>query len=171
MASDLPGLGQLEATPQIFRLLLEDITDEEAMWKPAADRFSIAELLEHLSHVEGHFYRSAADAILSGEGQIEPYDQNEYFRAGTYTSRDPEDSFDHWEEQRDENIEFLRGLRVEPAEVSAPHPELGKVTLSQLLNEWAIHDLGHIRQVAELVRAIRYYPGLGPMQQQYTVQP
>ncbi len=33
------------------------------------------------------------------------------------------------------------------------HKEVGVITLAQMLHEWALHDLGHIRQIAELVRA------------------
>ena len=38
----------------------------------------------------------------------------------------------------------------------ALHKEYGEISLSQMLNEWALHDLGHIRQIAELVRASKY---------------
>jgi hypothetical protein len=61
-----------------------------------------------------------------------------------------------------------------PAEIGnrvGIHPELGRITIAQLLNEWAFHDLGHLRQIAELLRAYRFYPNLGAFQQYYTVNP
>ncbi len=42
------------------------------------------------------------------------------------------------------------------------------ITLSHLLNEWAFHDLGHVRQIAEIVRAF-FYPHMGPFQKYYKV--
>jgi hypothetical protein len=39
---------------------------------------------------------------------------------------------------------------------------MGTITLSQMLHELANHDLGHIRQVAELYRAYCFYPHAGP---------
>jgi hypothetical protein len=48
---------------------------------------------------------------------------------------------------------------------------VGPITVAQLLNEWAFHDLGHIRQITELVRAIRYWPKMGPIQALYKIQP
>jgi hypothetical protein len=30
--------------------------------------------------------------------------------------------------------------------------EAGEITLQQMLHEWAMHDLGHIRQITELDR-------------------
>src|ERR1700712_4534787 len=52
-----PALDQLAATPEILRILMASVTDEIALTKPAPDRWSIAEVLEHLSHVEGHMFR------------------------------------------------------------------------------------------------------------------
>ena len=48
---------------------------------------------------------------------------------------------------------------------------MGEITLSQMLHEWALHDIGHIRQVAELVRARRYLGGAGPMGREYQLRP
>ena len=45
----LPAVGQLEATPEILRGLMRELTEEDARWKPAPDRFSVAEVLAHLS--------------------------------------------------------------------------------------------------------------------------
>jgi hypothetical protein len=36
----LPAVGQLEATPEILRGLMRELTEEDARWKPAADRLT-----------------------------------------------------------------------------------------------------------------------------------
>ena len=41
------------------------------------------------------------------------------------------------------------------------HPELGKVTLKQLLATWATHDLGHLAQISR-VMAKQYKGEVGP---------
>jgi hypothetical protein len=43
---------------------MRGISDDDARWKPAPDRFSIAEVLAHLSHSEGHCYRMRVDRFL-----------------------------------------------------------------------------------------------------------
>jgi hypothetical protein len=53
----------------------------------------------------------------------------------------------------------------------ALHKEAGEITLSQMLHEWALHDLGHIRQIAELVRARKYLGGAGPLGTGYHLKP
>jgi len=88
-----------------------------------------------------------------------------------YKDADPENAFDHFEEQRENNVEYLRGLSAGAGDRVALHKEYGDITLSQMLNEWALHDLGHIRQIAELARARKYAAGAGPMAASYNLKP
>lgn len=167
-----PALEHLAATPDIVRALLTGVSPEQACWKPTPDRFSIAELLEHLSHIEAHYFRIRFDeALASDNPEFEPYDQNALYAQGTYSNRDAEDSLAHWEEQREDNLEFLHGLDPKVLPRTARHTVLGPFTLENLLNEWALHDLGHIRQLAELVRAQLYYPEIGPFRADYNLKP
>jgi len=48
---------------------------------------------------------------------------------------------------------FLRNLPAGAGDRVALHREYGEITMAQMLNEWALHDLGHIRQIAELTLA------------------
>ena len=151
---------------------MDGLTPEDAAWKPAPDRFSIAEVLEHLSHVEGHCFRARLDASLAEDGVAwEAYDPEVYAAAGQFSGRDPEDSFAHWEDQREDNLELLRGLDEGWQRRTGVHARLGAITLGELLNEWAFHDLGHIRQIAELIRARSFYPDMGAFQGQYKINP
>ncbi|HTS30914.1 MAG TPA: DinB family protein [Bryobacteraceae bacterium] len=166
----LPCLDMLEATPGILRGLMCEVSGEDARWKPAPDRFSIAEVLAHLSHSEGHCYRARLDRfLLEDRPEFEPDDAQMYLHL--YRDADPEDSFDHFEEQRETNIEHLRKLPASAGDRPAFHREAGEITLAQMLHEWALHDLGHIRQVAELVRARKYLAGAGPMGMPYQLRP
>jgi len=166
----LPCLYLLEATPEILRGLMAELSDEDARWKPASDRFSVAEVLAHLSQAEGHCYRTRLDLFLSEDRpEFEPDDAQLWLHL--YRDADPEDSFDHFEEQRESNIEFLRTLPAEAGDRKALHKAAGEITLRQMLHEWALHDLGHIRQVAELVRARKYLAGAGPLGKGYQLKP
>jgi hypothetical protein len=166
----LPCLGLLAATPEILRGLMTELTEADARWKPAPDRFSVAEVLAHLSHSEGHCYRMRLDRFIAeARPEFEPDDARMYL--DLYRDADPEDAFDTFEEQRENNVEFLRELPAGAGDRLALHKEYGEITLSQMLNEWALHDLGHIRQIAELVRARKYLAGAGPMAASYDLKP
>ncbi len=170
MNDTLPCLDLLQATPAILRGLLSEISEEDARWKPAVDRFSIAEVLSHLSHSEGHCYRVRVDRFLSEEmPEFEPDDAQMYLEL--YKNRDAEEDFGHFEDQRETNLELLRGLPASTGLRKARHQTAGEITLSQMLHEWALHDLGHIRQIAELVRARKYLAGAGPLGADYRLKP
>jgi hypothetical protein len=170
MPDELPCLDLLEATPAILRGLMTDISEEDARWKPAEDRFSIAEVLAHLSHSEGHCYRARVDRFLAEEmPEFEPDDAQMHLEL--YRNSDPEEDFGHFEDQRETNLELLRGLTAEAGSRKALHRAAGEITLSQMLHEWALHDIGHIRQIAELVRARKYLAGAGPLGKDYQLKP
>jgi DinB superfamily len=170
MAAELPCLELLEATPAILRGLMSEISEEDARWKPAPDRFSIAEVMAHLSHSEGHCYRARVDRFLAEQmPEFEPDDAQMHL--DLYRNADPEEEFGHFEDQRETNVELLRGLPAAAGNRKALHREAGEITLSHMLHEWALHDLGHIRQVAELVRARKYLAGAGPLGNEYRLKP
>jgi hypothetical protein len=170
MNHELPCLDLLEATPAILRGLMAEISEEDARWKPADDRFSIAEVLSHLSHSEGHCYRARLDRFLAEDRpEFEPDDAQMHL--DVYRNADPEKDFGHFEDQRETNIELLRGLPAEAVDRKALHRSAGEITLSQMLHEWALHDIGHIRQIAELVRARKYLAGAGPLGEDYQLKP
>jgi hypothetical protein len=151
----LPCLDLLEATPTILRGLMAELNDEDVRWKPAPDRFSVGEVLAHLSHAEGTCYRARLDRFMSEE--------NPEFEG--------DDAQFHLEEQRETNIEFLRDLPKNAGARKAVHKKVGPITMDQMLNEWAMHDLGHIRQIAELVRARKYLAAAGPLGSFYQLKP
>jgi hypothetical protein len=166
----LPCIELLEATPTILRGLMAEVDHEDVRWKPAPDRFSIGEVLAHLSHSEGYCYRTRLDRFMSEKNpEFEPDDAQ--FHLELYAHADPEDSFDHFEEQRETNVEFLRELTLADGDRTAIHKKVGPITLAQMLHEWSLHDLGHIRQVAELVRARKYLAGAGPLGSFYNLKP
>jgi len=167
---NLPGVEMLENTPEILRNLICELDEEDSRWKPAPDRFSVAEVLGHLSHAEGHCYRARLDRFLKEDHPaIEPYDPNDYLEI--YRKADAEDSLDHFEDQRQTNLDVLCDLPAEIANRKAKHPRVGEITLGEMLNEWVLHDLGHIRQLAELVRARKYLAGAGPLGHSYQLKP
>ena len=166
----LPCLDMLEATPGILRGLMSELTGEDARWKPAPGRFSVAEVLAHLSHSEAHCYRMRLDRFMSESLPEFDHDDAQMY-LDLYRDADPDDSFDQFARQRETNLEFLRDLPAGAGDRLALHKEHGRISLAQMLHEWALHDLGHIRQITELVRARKYLAGAGPLAASYNLQP
>ena len=166
----LPCLGLLAATPAILRGLMAEIGGEDARWKPADDRFSISEVLSHLAHSEWHCYRARLDRFLAEDRPEFERDEAQMY-LDLYRNADPKEAFEHFEEQRAANIDLLEGLPAEAGDRKALHRSAGEITLSQMLHEWAMHDIGHIRQIGELVRARKYLAGAGRLGDDYRLKP
>jgi hypothetical protein len=84
--------------------------------------------------------------------------------AGDYTRGRAEENLAAFIKARRATVVLLRSIPPDSAERTATHSELGCITLGQMLNEWASHDLGHLRQIAELYRARAFHPYSGPFQ-------
>lgn len=166
----LDCLNLLEETPAILRGLLREMNHADAVWQPAPGRFSVAEVLAHLSHSESHCYRARLNRFMTEDlPEFAPDDAQMHL--DLYRSADPEGSFDRFAEQRKENIEYLRTLPGSAGHRRALHQAAGEITLQQMLHEWAMHDLGHIRQVAELIRARKHWQQAGPLGEDYQLKP
>ena len=142
----------------------------DVRWKPAPDRFSVGEVLAHLSHTEGHCYRMRLDRFLSEDNpEFEATTRNTTWSCtATWIPRMP--STISKSSARPTSSPCATCRRA-PAIARAVHQKVGPITLAQMLNEWALHDLGHIRQIAELVRARKYLAGAGPLATFYQLKP
>ena len=74
-----------------------------------------------------------------------------------------EELLSEFAELRKRSLETLRELVVSEQQLglSGLHPELGSVTMSNLLATWVVHDLGHIAQVVRVMSG-EYGDAVGP---------
>ena len=68
-----------------------------------------------------------------------------------------------FKELREKNIEklLLLNLTEEKFNLKGFHPDLGEVTLSQLISCWVVHDLNHLAQISR-VMSKQYREEVGP---------
>jgi hypothetical protein len=166
-----PTLAVLEQTPIILEKILAGATADALGWKPAPDRWSIGEVLAHLVDVEQVFRTRAKRMVEEKDPELEAYDQNAAYDAGKYSSGSADEHLRQFCHERDLTVSWLRYIPAGQEARTARHAELGKITLGELMNEWAFHDLGHVKQVSELYRARAFYPRMGGFQRYYTVKP
>lgn len=168
----LPGLAVLEQTPILIEKILWATTEEQLQWKPAMDRWSISEVLAHLAEVEVLGFRERIQKMLDKDSPpLESYDQNAASAAGKYSGGKAREHLKKFCHERDRSLSWLRYVPAAMVSRTGQHAELGQITIGQLMNEWAFHDLGHIRQITELYRSRAFYPLMGPFQRYYTIKP
>lgn len=168
----LPGIPVLEQTPIIIEKIVWAASEEQMQWKPAMDRWSISEVLAHLADAEVNAFRERVRLMMEKNNPpIEGYDQNAAYTAGKYSNQKGREALKTFCHERDRSLSFLRYVSPDVLARKGQHAKIGPITVAHIMNEWAFHDLGHIRQIAELYRSRAFYPNSGPFQQYYTIKP
>lgn len=153
----------LGRTPTVVSALLRGTSGAWHAANEGPDTWSAFDVVGHLIHGEETDWIPRARIILEhGETRpFEPFDRFAQFDRFTGWSLDQ--LLDRFAELRQANLKIVREWRLTEAQLALPgrHPELGPVTLRQLLATWAVHDLNHVAQIAR-VMAKRYTGEVGP---------
>jgi hypothetical protein len=153
---------QLEATPRILQALTEGLGDGDTTAKPSPSSFSVAETIAHLHHVETHCYRPRISMILEQEVPLIPlYDAKRYEAEGAYHGTNAREALRAFSDVRSTNLSVLKALSLDRFARRGRHESVGLFTLGELASECAVHDLGHIRQIAIILRDTLYAPAMG----------
>jgi len=157
------GLAVLTRTPATLRELLAGLPSPWTSANEGPDTWSPRDIVGHLIHGEATDWIPRVLIILSqGESQpFEPFDR--FAQAELYAGWSLEELLDDFGKSRAAGLAALRGWHLSPEHLAlrGRHPELGQVTLSQLLASWVVHDLGHIAQISR-VMAKQYTAAVGP---------
>jgi hypothetical protein len=151
----------LEKTPAILELLLGGLSIEVLQWKPAADRWSIAEVLGHMVMIEKLYEQRARRIVLEESPALA---KHEAPAEGEEQKKSARQHMEEFVPLRRAFVFYLHSIPAAAAGRTGQHAELGSISLSQMLHELANHDLGHLRQIAELYRGYSFYPHAGPFQ-------
>jgi hypothetical protein len=64
---------------------------------------------------------------------------------------------------RSESVELIRSLKPDQLSRSGNHPEVGRLSVEELLHEWVHHDGNHFRQAIANIQAY-VWPRMGNAQ-------
>jgi hypothetical protein len=144
---------RLAADAEVFRHLLSGVTEEQVRWKPAPERWSLLEVINHLADEERDDFRTRLDLTLHQRGRAWPsIDPPRWAEERGYNRRDPASSLRDFLSERARSVAWLEGLGEIDESASYEHPSLGLITAGDLLSAWVAHDFIHIRQMTGLHR-------------------
>jgi DinB family protein len=153
----------LSHTPVTLNALLRNLPEAWTHRNEGENTWSAFDVVGHLIHGELTDWMPRARMILEhGESRtFEPFDRLAQERASR--GKTLGQLLDELERLRAEKLVELRGLNLRPEDMAkrGRHPELGVVTLSQLLATWAVHDMTHLHQIARIM-AHQYREAVGP---------
>jgi hypothetical protein len=157
----------LASTPDKLKREVASMSSQEMKTCPAANKWSVQEVLAHLDDIEEIGMRARAAAIIETDNPIlQPIDQEKRAEELKYNRRDPLKSLTSFARQRQANLKWLKKLRPAQLKRRGTHREAGVISAEELVTEWALHDLGHLKQIVEIKR-YALYPRIGNMRAFY----
>lgn len=143
----------LSRTPGTLRALLEGLPEDWLEANEGPDTFSPRDVLGHLIHGEKTDWVPRTRLILEG-GEPKTFERFDRFGfQEALRGHSTPEVLEEFEALRTKNLAHLQGLSLSPTQMAltARHPELGLVTLEQLLATWTVHDLNHIGQIVRVL--------------------
>ena len=151
----------LERTPKVLSDLLLDLPDDWTLVNEGGDTWNPRQIVLHLINGELTDWIPRARIIIKqgASRRFDPFD-----RVGGFESKKSvRDLLEEFDGLRAQNVATLRGwnLKEKDLDLTGQHPELGAVTMRQLLATWVVHDLSHISQITRIM-ARAYTEAVGP---------
>lgn len=163
------SIAVLARTPGLLDGWLRGMPTAWVRAKDGPDTWSPYDVLGHFVHGEKTDWIPRARIILE-HGDTRAFEPFDRFAQMRQTDESLDQRLDVFATLRRASLEALGEMRLTPADLlrRGHHPELGAVTLGQLLATWTAHDLNHIAQIAG-VMARRYRDDVGVWRQYMAV--
>jgi len=160
----------LGRTPATLSALLKGLPDAWATGNEGPETWSPYDVMGHLIHGEETDWIPRAKIILE-HGEARPFDK--FDRSAQFESskgKSLDQLLGEFAALRKASIDALAALNITPDKLKlrGTHPQLGVVTLGELLATWVAHDLDHIGQVAR-VMSKQYTKAVGPWEQYLSI--
>jgi hypothetical protein len=139
------------ATAKRLNRLIKGIPTAKLRKRPAAEKWSVSEIIAHLADAEivGGF---RLRLILGSAGApIVAYDQNNWATSGHYDQRDPRKSVAQFYVLREWNIALLKTLTPEQWKHYGMHSERGRESIEHMVHMFAGHDVNHLQQIEKIL--------------------
>lgn len=160
----------LERTPGVLRAMLAGLSQPWVQNNYGPETFSPFDVVGHLIHGERHDWMPRMVIILEHgpHKPFEPFDRYAMYEDSKGKTIDG--LLDTFARLRSQNIAELTRLQLTPQQLTmtGTHPDLGEVTLEQLMATWVVHDLNHTHQIAK-AQAWQYRDHVGPWRSEVSI--
>jgi uncharacterized damage-inducible protein DinB len=147
LVGDEPVLEKLESLKDSTYQFFCGLTDEQASYAYAEGKWTIKEVVGHLTDAERTFaYRILA--FSRGQEELPGFDENVYVEKATFNSRTLKDLAAEFKTVREANLYMLRALT--PEQIAATGIANGvKISVNALIYITAGHELHHLNILNE----------------------
>lgn len=154
LLGDQDPLPILEALVPWLRDELETLDDDLLRQRPAPERWSVADVILHLTDHE-LVYRYRLRRMVAEPGYpLSAYDGNQWSVALRYADASVPHALDELEALRKANLAWLRTLDREERFRWGIHEERGEESVERVVRILAAHDLAHRGQIERIREAV-----------------
>jgi hypothetical protein len=151
----------LDSSGHAFASTLDAISPELASWRPAPDEWCVNEVVGHVIEAEKRGFAGRIRIMLGeDEPDLQTWDQEAVSKARTDCERDSHDLQHELMDLRQESLVLVRSIQPKQLQRGGMHPDVGRITVEEVLHEWVHHDGNHLRQALGNVQAY-VWPKMG----------
>ena len=151
----------LDSSGHAFASTLDSIPPELASWRPAPDEWCVNEVVGHVIEAEKRGFAGRIRIMLGEEEpDVQTWDQEAVAKARNDCERDPHDLSHELMDLRQESLVLVRSIQPKQLQRGGMHPDVGRITVEEILHEWVHHDGNHLRQALGNVQAY-VWPQMG----------
>jgi hypothetical protein len=154
----------LGTMPVFLRAQFEAAPENLLRWRPAPEEWCLLEVVGHLIETEERGFAGRIRTILAEERpRFSTWDPSAVARERQDGRRDPAELLAELTGRRDSSVGLVETLTATDLARGGDHPEVGFLTIKDLLHEWIHHDANHLRQMLANIQAYTW-PQMGNAQ-------
>jgi hypothetical protein len=143
----------LTATPAMVWAELQGMPDALRRWRPAPGEWCALEVLGHLTEADLRAFLNRVVLLREAPGTVfERWDPDAVAAARRDHAQDAQALLDEFAKVRALGVSVVRELQPGDLALAGVHPDVGELTVANLLAEWVAHDRAHLAQVGFIVR-------------------
>jgi hypothetical protein len=152
----------LESTLATVEAEVGALPEPVLVWHPAGE-WCVNEVLGHLIEAERRGFAGRIRELLDASEatpRLRTWDQAAVARARQDCARPSPDVLREFVALRRDSVTLVRTLRAPHLDRGGEHPEVGYLSVEDILQEWVHHDRNHVRQALANVQAY-VWPAMG----------
>ena len=151
--ASLLAAGETEINAEVMAL-----PPRVATWHPAEGGWCVNECLGHLIEAERRGFAGRIRTMRAhGDGlALTSWDQVEVARTRSDCAANTRALLDEFRLERATSVALVRSLQPSDLALGGEHPQVGHLTLGDVLAEWTYHDRNHFKQMLANVQGFAW---------------
>lgn len=148
-------IGRLEGFGRYLPVVVGELRDGDAKWKPTARDWSVLEVCCHVLDEEKEDFRVRLRSTLEDPARAWPaLELDGVAEKRSYNTQDLKATVAEFSRERAASVAWLKALKSPDWGRAYQHPKFGPISAGDLFASWAAHDALHLRQIAKRLHGL-----------------